>query len=880
MVAIQTPVMTIVSPRTILLTALLTGSLTGAMVPRAGSQPIPSAAAAGAADTLPVPDTTLSSRPVERPTGIDSIVSYTAEDSVVYSLSTRTMYLYGKGDIRYRAFSIKADQIDINWNTSVLNAHGVPDTSDTMGKMMRGTPDLIDGGEKYKGSRVSYNFKSKRGKITHAETEIEKGFYYGEDIKKISSTELFVGDGRFTTCELEHPHFYFASPEMRVSVRDQVVARPVYVYISDVPVFALPFGIFPNERGRRSGLIAPAYGESERGRYLTHLGYYWAMSDYTDLAVRADGYTKGTWVLYGDFRYALRYNFNGTFSGSYANAVTGEPGDPDYQEDRLFNLRMTHNQEFDPTTRLIVDFTFTSGSYYQATSNSLNDLLRQNVVSNATLTKSWEGTPNSMTINLRRDQVIGGPNTGELREVLPGIGFNRAQSFPFRFGRKGTDTGALPWYELIGYTYGGQFISTRNKTLETDPTLKLTEPFRKTEQLGINHLLTVNASPRLGYVTVTPFFNYSEKWYNRSIRKEYVPADSTVETREVRGFQAVRSFDLGVAASTKLYGMFQPGILGIRGIRHQLVPSLSYTYQPDFSKPEYGYYGTYGSPTGAEIRYSFYEQEAFGGAPIGERQALGLRLGNILEMKTASSDTATQENKYQLINLDVSTGYNFARDSLKFDEIGVGFRTNIGQALGISGGSRFNLYKFEPDPAQPASGRRVDKFLWNEEGRLAQMTGFNISITTSLSGEKQQTKAGPIISTADSLRMAERRGVTSLYDDSPVDFSFPWNLDLSWNFSQDQTDPRVKQRSSNISASLKFNLTDNWRIEAGTSYDILNKVVAAPLVHVYRDLHCWEMEFNWVPTGQYRNFQLEIRLKAPMLRDAKVTKQKSARGIY
>lgn len=784
------------------------------------------------------------------------------------------MYLYGKGNIRYKAFGIKAEQIDINWNTAMLNARGVPDSADTTGKTLLGSPDLVDGGETYKGSRVSYNFRTKRGKIGLAQTEIEEGYYYGDDIKKVDADVLFVGDGRYTTCELDHPHYFFASPEMKVTLRDEVVARPVYLYVSDVPVFALPFGVFPTERGRRSGIIAPAYGESDRGRYLVHLGYYWAMSDYTDLALRADGYTKGTWVLYNDFRYGLRYNLSGLVSASYANTVTGEPGDPSFQEDRLFNLHLRHDQEFDPTARLVVDFTFTSNSYYQETSNNLSNLLQQNVVSNATLTKSWEGTPNSMTINLNRDQVIGGEKVGEISESLPRIGFNRAQNFPFRSGRKGTETGALAWYELIGYSYGGQFLNSRAKTLQPDGT------FLNTKRLGISHNLAFNASPRAGYFTVTPFFNYAEKWYNHSIRKTVDPADSLLTVSEVRGFQAVRTFDMGLVASTKLYGIFQPGVLGIRGIRHQIVPSISYTYQPDFSKPEYGYFGRYTDALGKEVLYSFYEEEVFGGAPAGERQAIGLRIGNILEMKTASSDTATQENKYQLLNLDVSTGYNFARDSLKFDEIGVGFRTAIGQYLGISGGSRFNLYKFEPDPLNPAVGRRVNKFLLNEQGRLAQMTGFNIAITTSLSGQKKETKAGPVISTADSLRMAERRGVTNLYDDAPMDFSFPWNLDLSWNFSQDQSDPRVKRRSSNLNASFKFNLTDYWRIEAGTSYDILNKEVAAPVVRVYRDLHCWEMEFNWVPTGPYRNFQLAIRLKAPQLRDVKVTKQGSARAIY
>lgn len=837
----------------------------------APAQVIPPDTLRASADSVGARDTTAVAA---SPSGIDSIVTYSASDSVIYALSSRTMYLFGKGEIRYKTFGIKAEHIDINWNTSVLNARGVPDSADTTGKKLRGAPDLVDGGETYRGERISYNFGTKRGTIMLAETEIEEGHYYGEQIKKIADDELFVGRGRYTTCELEHPHYYFASPEMRVTLRDKVVARPVYLYIADVPVFALPFGIFPNERGRRSGIIAPAYGESARGRYLTHLGYYWAMSDYTDVALRADGYTKGSWVLYGDFRYALRYAFSGSVSGSYATTVAGERGDPSFRRERLFNLRLGHNQEFDPTTRLVVDFTFTSGDYYQATSNNLSELLQQNVISNATLSKSWEGTPNSMTLNIRRDQVIAGPRSGERTEVLPGISFNRGQSFPFRSRGSGGESSSLAWYELIGYTYGAQFLNSRSRALRTDGT------FGTRERIGVSHTVALNASPKAGAVTITPFFNYAEKWYNRSITKELNRADSTVAVREVRGLEAVRTYDMGISAGTKLYGIFQPGMLGIRGIRHQVIPSLTYTYQPDFSTPHFGYFGRYRDAQDREVVYSRFEEEVFGGAPSGERQAIGLRIGNVLEMKTAPADSAGEEQKFQLLNLDVATGYNFARDSLKFDEITLGFRTSIGQTLGISGGSRYNLYKFEPDPVRPLIGRRVNRFLLAEEGRLAQMTSFTLSLTTSLSGEKRETDAGPVVSTEDSLRRAERRGVSGIYDDAPVDFSFPWNLDLSWNFTQDQADPRVKRRSSNIAANLRFNLTDRWRIEAGTNYDLITREVAAPQVRVYRDLHCWEMEFNWVPTGAYRNFRLEIRLKAPQLRDVKVTKQRSAREIF
>lgn len=812
-------------------------------------------------------------RTVTSPSGIDSVVTYSASDSVVYSLRSKTMYMFGKGDIKYKELGLKAENIDINWNTSILNAVGVSDTADTTGKKFRGQPELVDGGEKYNGSHVMYNFKSKKGKITLGETEIEKGLYYGREIKRVDTDVLFVGDGKYTTCELEHPHYYFGSPEMKVTVKDKVVGRPIYLYLSDVPVFALPFGIFPSERGRRSGIIAPAYGESQRGRYLMHLGYYWAINDYMDLSLRGDGYTKGSWVLYSDFRYALRYNFTGGINGSYAKTISGLPGDPAYSKQTQFNVHLGHSQEFNPTTRLVVDFTFSSGNYYQQTSYNFDDLLRQNIVSNATLTKSWEGTPNSMTLNLHRDQVIAGSNAGTLSELLPSISFNRSQSFPFR-AAKSTSPESMQWFELIGYTYAGQFLNTVTKS-KTDSV-----SFNTDTRQGIQHTLGINASPKLSYFTLTPFFNYTETWHNKRVDKYVDQADSTLVTSESKVIKAVRYFNLGVSASTKLYGMFQPGIFGIKGIRHQISPSLTYTYNPDFSKPKYGYYGTYIDTAGRLQKYNHYEREVFNQVPAFESQSLGLNIGNVFEMKMAGTDSSGEDKKFTLLNLDAGISYNFAADSLKFSEINLGYRTSIGNAFSISGRSSYNLYKFEVNPANPNLAGRVNKFLINEGRGLAQLTGFSVSFSTRLSGEKKETKAGPVKSAEDSMAQKARGGYVGLYDQPEPDFSIPWNLDLSWTFDQNQSDPRVKLRSSGITAALGFNLTEFWKFNASASYDVINKEFAAPTITVYRDLHCWEMNFTWVPLGINRNYRFEIRLKAPQLHDVKVTKQYSARNLF
>ena len=805
--------------------------------------------------------------------GIDSVVTYTASDTVVYDLGARTMTLFGKGDIKYRDMGLKAAQVDINWVTSLLHAEGVADTADTTGKKMKGLPELVDGTEVYHGTKVDYDFKTKRGRIDLGRTEQDRSYYYGDEIKKVAPDEMYVEDGKFTSCDLEHPHYYFGSPEMKIMLKDKIVARPVFFYISDVPVFALPFGIFPSERGRRSGIIGPAFGESSRGRYLTHLGYYWAMSDYTDVAFKADGYSKGSYTLYGDFRYALRYLFNGGIDASYGKVVEGEPNDPGRTVTSVFNVHLGHSEQFDPTAQLVVDFTFTSGSYYQNTSLNLSQLLQQNAVSNATFTKSWEGTPNSMTVNIHRDQYL---QTGQTSTILPDISFNRSQTFPFRAAKHDVGS-ALKWYELISYTYAGQFEDIQNNTPVTTGADSGKLAFD--ERRGIQHSFTLNMAPKAGYVTLTPFFNYTEKWYDEHTAITADPLTDLPDYHNVHAINAVRYYNLGLSASTKFFGIFQPNVLGIKGIRHQVTPSLSYTYAPDFSADRYGYYANYRDTLGAVHRYGLYDREVFGGAPAGRQEAIALSVGNVFEMKTVSHDTSGQDNKFQLLNLNAGISYNFAADSLRFSELALDYRTAIGNYLSIGGSSSYNLYKFVRDTGLAVTGRRINRFLLNTDHRLADLTAFTVSIGTHLSGEKHSTTAGPIMSTADSLARAQKRGYVGLYDQEAPDFSIPWNLDLNWNYTMQKENPLYPYKSSGISASLGFNLTEFWKINATTSYDLINRVFTAPQITVYRDLHCWELNFSWVPTGPYRNFHVEIRLKAPQLQDVKITKQGGLRGI-
>ncbi|MDD8018629.1 MAG: LPS assembly protein LptD [Bacteroidota bacterium] len=808
---------------------------------------------------------------------IDSMVTYTANDSIVFTFDDKQMKMFGKSDVKYKDIGLKSERIDVNWNTNQLTSYGILDSTkkertDTLKKLYTGTPIMTEGADKYDGWKISYNFKTQKGRVTLGGTSQDQGFYNGEQIKKMDRDMLFIANGYYTTCEYGHPHFYFFSPEMRVTVKDKIVARPIYLYISDVPIFALPFGVFPSQGGRRSGIIAPTFvDQGSRGTGLEHFGYYWAMSEYTDLAVLGDWLTSGTYRVSPNFRYAKRYDFTGSLSGYYQRTFENEPNDNDYVNKADYYANLRHNQRFNPTTNLDVNFTFASSENYRR-ALTLTDLLNQEITSNATLSKSWEGTNSSMSANIGRTQNL---ITGSITNVLPSISYSHAQTYPFRSekrNRNPSSDNSFSWYEMIGMSYNSQYQRVDNKTRPTD-----TAAFTLYERQGVNHSLSFNAAPKAGYFTISPALSYNERWYDKSTRLVSVDTSTNAPiTEDKKGLEAVRTFGLGVSASTKLYGIFQPPIPGVAGFRHTLTPSIGYNYTPDFSKPSFGYYQTYKDKFGVEQKFNRFQREIYGGASAGEQQAISLSVGNVFEMKTSAADTSQKEEKYQLLNLGLSTNYNFAADKFKLSDLSVNYRTQIGEYLSINGNSNYRFYEFDQ-----ATNSRVDRYLWERGKGIVEMTNFSLNLSTSLRGERKKAQTQQQVS--DSARIAEDtrnkafNGNRSIYDSGEPDFSIPWSMSLSFSFAQNQENPQQKSRSANISGNLDFNLTENWKFTASTSYDITHKQLAAPQINISRDLHCWLMNFQWTPIGYAAGYRFEIRVKAPQLQDIKLTKQNNDR---
>ncbi len=797
---------------------------------------------------------------VDIPTGkkfdVDTTVFASSKDSLIFLVKEKKMKIYGDGNISYKSTEINSANIFIDFNSNEIDAEGIP--SDSLPESLIGTPVLKEGAEVYNGRTMKYNFKSGRGLLSVVKTQMDGSYYTGDKINKVDKETYFIEDGMFTTCDdTTCPHYYFTANKMKVIHKQQLVAEWIFINFGGVPLpIPLPFAVFPIESGRRSGIVPPAFGQSGiYGTYFSKFGYFFAIDDYMDLLLDGDYYTRGSYDLRGRYRYVKRYSYSGNISGGYKIRKLGDEADNNYSETEDWNIRVLHNQQITPTLKLDINLQFTTSSYLSRTETNLNEALADNIYSSANLFKSWEESGNSLSISYSRTQEL---KKNIISETLPNLNFSLAQSYPFR-----DNTGGQEWYETFGYSYSGQFQNNRNKT---DGDLKI--------RGGIQHNINASLSPKIGYFSISPNFRYTESWYNKQITRFAALNDTGgyyIRTDDVKKIDQVRTFSMGISASTKFYGMFNINALGVNAVRHIVTPSITYNYAPDFSTPFWGYYDSYTDSSGKVIEYSKFEREILSKPTNQEQQNINFSIGNLFEMKTNvdPTDTTSKENKFQLLNLSASMGYNFAAKSYKFSDLNLSYRTQLGSIISFSGSSTFSPYDYDDND-------RIDRYLVSNGKGLLRLINTNFSVSLSLSGDKissSQTDNRTTVQQDEYLQTAERNVYQGLYNEKEADFSIPWDISLNYYYNLSRRIPTEENISSNISGNLNFNLTPKWKFSVTGSYDIKQKEFSAPQIRISRDLHCWTMNFTWNPIGAFRGYNFEIRVKAPQLQDLKVTKR-------
>lgn len=862
-------------------------------------------------DSLLLPQDTLkkdSARAGKKKSDIETTINYHARDSMIFDLENQKLFLYGKTHIDYGVISLEAEETSINWEKRTIKSQY---TLDSLGRK-RGKPIFTQKNDKYETDDITYNFKTERAVIKGIITEQDGAFMHGEDVKKNERDELFIRRAKYTTCNLSDPHFFIESTKLKVIPGNKVVSGPFNMKFREVPTpLWFPFGMFPQPREKASGIVFPSYGEeNRRGFFLRDGGYYFAFNDYLDLRLTGDIYSKGGHAVTANTNYKVRYKFNGSLNLSYNKSVSDDIESP--LETNDYWVRWSHR----PETRGNSSFSASVSagtSTYNSNNNLVNQDYERSINSQFTSSVSYSqkiGSLFNMATNFRHNQNV---QTGIYNMTLPDFSLNMQRIYPLKDLIKSSKS------PLAKISFSHNFVAKNefsnaplrdpfsgfevvNKSESLQDTLEFSfnelDEVYKRAKIGGRHSIPVSTSFNvLKYFTVSPSFNYEEVWYTRELdfNGGYNPELGGVKIDTVEGFSRAGSWRSGASMNTRMYGMYYfKGLKAIDAIRHVITPSISFSYNPDFGSEKYGVYETIVTDsTGREQRVSKYEGFAYGSPSGRESKTLGFSLTNNLEMKVRTkNDTANEFKKIKLFdNLSFSSGYDFARDSFNVSNISWNARTSFFEqkvSVTVSGQVDPYLYIENGTPG----GQRVNRFAWNNGQGFGTLNSLNTAVSLNLSpkkssnGKDEGDQAGQNDPNARGLDdeaiqnsafgSEEEKEYVMQNPEEYVDFNLPWTLRLSYSINRGKRGLEEAEITAHtVSLNGSLGLTPKTQITYNTSYDIKQKSFATTRIGVSRDLHCWSLNFSWVPFGRYQSFNLTIRPKSALLQDLKLEKRRN-----
>lgn len=843
---------------------------------------------------------------------LEEPVSYSAKDSITFDYTNSRAHLFGGSQVNYQNLQLTADDISLSLDSSLVHASGRPDSTGAI----QGKPLFKQGEDEYEPDRISYNFKTRKAFISNVYTQEGEGFMQSREGKRDSSGVMYVQNGKYTTCDAEHPHFYVSLTRAKMHPGKNVIFGPAYLVVEDVPLpLAIPYGFFPFSSSYKSGFIMPTYGdETTRGFYLRDGGYYFAINDKVDLKVLGEFYTKGSWGLSAQTNYKKRYRFGGNFFFSYQNTKEGEKNMPDYSVSKSFKLTWSHRQDAkaNPTQSFSASVNFATSSYER---NNLTSMYNPESYTQSTRTSSVSysktfskvGLTLSGTFNLSQNM-----RNSSISVTLPTLSISQSRFNPFK--RKKA-AGKERWYEKIAMSYTGTLANSINTKEDKLFHSSLVKDWRN----GMRHQVPISASfSVLNYINVTPSFTFTDRMYTHKVMQGWDTERQAVQRDTVYGFYNVYNYNMSISANTKLYGMYRPmpwfGGKKIAAIRHVFTPTVSFSYAPDFSQSRFGFYDSYvktdANGNVSTVRYSPFSGMMYGTVGQGMTGSVTMDVANNIEMKVRTDKDSTGYRKISLIDeLGGSLSYNMAAKRRPWSDLNLRARIKLTKKYTYSMNAVFATYAYEKDE----NGRVYvgDHTEWSR-GRFGRFQGTAQNISYSISnetfrklfGKKHRTttsddeldeeldeeeETDPTMQNVDPDRKKGKTGANQesngdVDEDGYLKFSLPWSINIGYGVTiRENTQGRFNDKrmrypyklSHTLNFSGNIRISEGWNINFSSGYDFNMHKLSMTTASLSRDLHCFQMSCSMV-ISPYTSYNFTFACKAGTLADALKWKKQSS----
>ena len=866
---------------------------------------------AGVTDSVP--------QPKRKKDALDDPVIYESNDSMIWNNGGYAS-LYGNGKVNYQNVQLTAAVIKMQMDSSLVYADGVRDSSG----VWTGTPVFVDGSTPYESNHISYNFKTEKGYINEIITQQGEGYMTSSEAKKGPEGEYYIADGVYTTCDQhDDPHFNIRITRAKVRPGRDVIFGPAYLEVMGVPLpLFVPFGFFPFLEGDyASGIIVPTYGdEMERGFYLKDGGYYFALSDYFDLKVLGEIFTKGSWGLSSESKYKKRYKFSGNVYVSQLTTKLGDKGLPDYSVTKNFKFRWTHRQDAkaNPYQNFSASVNYATQSYERS---NLSSLYNPSLTSQSTRTSSISYSRNFPSIGLSLSSSMNlsqNMRDSTLSVSFPSLNLSLQRFYPFK--RKKV-AGSDRWYEKISVTYSG---SLSNSITSKESEL-LDKSLIRDWHNGMRHSIPVSATFQiLKNINITPSFNYNSRWYTYKVMQSWDDEKMKAVRDTVYGFNRVYNYSLSVSANTKLYGMYLPTDLWRKmfgsklvAVRHVFTPSVSYSMSPDFSAARYGFYDTYVyTDANGEVRtveYSPYSGSMYGVPGKGKSGTISMSVGNNLEMKVHGDRDTTDRNVSLIDELGASMSYNFAAQTKPWSNLNTRLRLKLPGNHTFSLNATWATYAYEfNDAGKVIVGDRTE-YSYGRFGRFQGMSQnfsytfsnntlrdwkakwnklFNHPDEEAEDEEDEDFDENPNADRPAAVGRAAsapgKKGAAPVDEDGYVEYSLPWSFSISYGITMRENTaapinvkrmryPWKLSHSLNMSGNMK--LTNKWNINFSSGWDFNYHDFTTTTMGVTRDLHCFNMSCS-VVLKPYTSYNFTVKANSSMLSDLLKVKKRSSYNSY
>lgn len=808
-----------------------------------------------------------------------------AKDSIRQDFSNgqRKMYYWGEVEVSYENIKLKADYMEYDMATGTVYARG---TYDSLSREWKGQPEMTQGKQTFSMEEIRYNFNTRKARITNMITREDDGILHGKNIKMMPDRSINITKGKYTVCDLEHPHYYLKLSSAKVVTKpsQKTVFGPAHLVVEDVDLpIGIPFGFIPKRPDRATGLLMPSFGEENaRGFYLRDAGMYFVLGDYFDMSLTGDYYTLGSWAANLNSRYMVKYKFNGNLAINYSVDQTGEKGSTDFFQSKNFGVRWSHSQDSKahPGTSFSASVNFSSPSNSRYNSHSVSEALQNQISSSISYSKNWNGKFN-LSVNALHSQ---NSRDSSYSFTLPNITFSVSTFYPFKIKNR---VGKERIYEKFALGY--------NTSLQNKINFKASEfgepGFLDKFQNGMTHNFSIKLPDftLLKYLNVAPSVSYGMNWFFRKNEAYFDRETNSVKMemgKQFGHFGTTHNYSGSVSMSTRLYGMYDFGKFHkVQAVRHVISPSVSMSFSPEKGKAFNGWRTlNYVDTLGVQKSYDYniYQGQINSAPGKGKSATMSLSIGNNLEAKVRDmkDTTGTGTKKVKILDqLNLTTGYNFLADSLKMNNVGVSMSTSVFGKLGINGNMNFDPYAID------GKGKRINRYNILETGVPLRLTNVSGSLSYSLSGkgtvkgnDGSKSGGGDSGNAADYYRRIYYHPITGeyipggwLYYTNP---NVPWSVNFNYNFSMNRTYEFINdqlRKKDNYTQTLgvqgNIQLTPKMSVQAQSGWDFTAMKMTTTQFSFRYDLHCFNISVSWVPSGMYQSYSFLISANAAALAD-------------